>query len=325
MDYSKYSREQLIEIIDELSMLNKELLAEKEMEVKLNFAWAGNLGNWYFNVKTGAVVFNPLKVMALGYTMEELPEKVNYTFFTDKLHPEDYRKAMEAMLLNMQGKTNVYEVEYRIQAKDKSWKWFYDRGKVTQRDAGGKPEFAAGIVFDITEQKEQELQLKENNQILSKVSVTDELTRIRNRRAIMEELENRMDEALKNRSPLSIAMLDIDKFKILNDTKGHTFGDTVIKEVAKIATGSIRGLDTIGRYGGEEFLAIFPNTNKENALLVCERIRKHVEEYDFGEGCKVTISGGVACYSREGIIEFIDKADKKLYEAKSNGRNRVES
>lgn len=178
MDYSKYTREQLIEMIDELKMLNKELLSEKEKEVKLNFPWTGNLGHWYFNIKTGSVVFNPLKILALGYDIEELPEKVSYKFFTEKLHPDDYQKTMEAMKLNMEGKTNVYECEYRIQAKDKSWKWFYDRGKVTQRDVYGKPEFAVGIVFDITEQKERELRLEENNQILREESTIDELTRI---------------------------------------------------------------------------------------------------------------------------------------------------
>jgi diguanylate cyclase len=324
MDYSKYTREELIQIIDELEKLNNELLSEKEQEVNLNFPWTGNLGHWYFNIKTGSVIFNPLKIMALGYTVEELPEKVSYKFFTDKLHPEDYEKTMGAMKLNMEGKSNIYECEYRIQAKDKSWKWFYDRGKVTQRDIYGNPEFAVGIVFDITEQKEREFRLEENNKILREKSTKDELTKIQNRRGIMEELENRINEALKNRTLLSIAMFDIDKFKTLNDTKGHTFGDKVLKEVANIAAENMRGLDSIGRYGGEEFLAIFPNTNRENAFLVCERIRKCVEEFDFGEEYKVTISGGVASYNKDGITELINKADKKLYEAKNSGRNRIE-
>lgn len=141
----------------------------------------------------------------------------------------------------------------------------------------------------------------------------------------MEELKYRINEALNNRTPLSIAMFDIDRFKNINDTKGHTFGDKVIMEIASIAAENMRGLDSIGRYGGEEFLAIFPNTNKANALLVCERIRRCVEEFDFGGGYKVTISGGVAGYNGEEITEFIDISDKKLYEAKSSGRNRIGS
>lgn len=324
MDYSKCTKEELIELIDELNMLNKELLSEKENEDKLDFAWTGNLGHWYFNIKTSSVVFNPLKVMAMGYTMDELPEKINYKFFTDRLHPDDYENTMNAMILNMQGKTNVYECEYRIQAKDKSWKWFYDRGKVTQRDNNGKPLFAAGIVFDITEKKEQEISLKEKNLLLKQETTTDELTGIRNRRGIMDELEFRINEALKNKSELSIALFDIDKFKNINDTKGHVFGDYVIKQIANISSSCLRSVDSIGRYGGEEFLAIFPNTNIEGALLVCERIRKRIEEFDFGDGYKTTISGGIASDYSVGLIDFIDMADQRLYNAKNSGRNRID-
>ncbi len=89
LNYANYTREQLVEMIDELKMLNNQLLLEKEQEVRLDFAWTGNLGHWYFNIKTGNVVFNPLKVAVLGYTMDELPEKVSYKFFTDKLHPDE--------------------------------------------------------------------------------------------------------------------------------------------------------------------------------------------------------------------------------------------
>ncbi|KAF5030236.1 PAS fold protein [anaerobic digester metagenome] len=155
MDYSSYTREQLIELVDELQMLNKELLNEKIQANKLEFAWSGNLGHWYLNLKTKSVVFNPLKIQVLGYSMEELSERITYDFFTDKLHPEDYQRTMAAMRNHIAGKTGVYECEYRIQAKDGSYKWFYDRGKITQRAASGKPEFVAGIVFDITEKKKK--------------------------------------------------------------------------------------------------------------------------------------------------------------------------
>lgn len=323
MDYSKYTREQLIEIIDELKMLNEELLSEKEKEVLLDFPWTGNLGHWYFNIKTGHVVFNPLKIEALGYTMEELPDKVHYDFFTNKLHPDDYQNTMDAMTLNMLGKTNVYECEYRIQTKDNGWRWFYDRGKVTKRDKDGKPLFAAGIVFDITERKKQELELENKNEILLKQSLIDTLTEINNRKAIMEKLEIRINQATNHGSPLSIAMFDIDKFKHINDTKGHIFGDKVLKETANIISCTIRQMDSAGRYGGEEFLLIFPNTVKSDAIAVCNRIRKNIEMFDFGDGFKVTISGGVAEYNQTSLSEFIDCADKKLYEAKNSGRNRI--
>lgn len=323
LDYSNYTKEQLIEIIDELEILNKHLLSEKEQEARLDFAWTGNLGHWYFNIKTGHAVFNPLKVAALGYTMEELPKKISYKFFTDKLHPDDYENTMNAMRRNLEGKTDVYECEYRIQAKDGSWKWFYDRGKVTQRDTKGKPEFAVGIVFDITEKKEKEQSLENKNKVLEEQSITDPLTGIKDRGAITKELEARINQTIEYKFDLSIAMFDIDKFKVINDTKGHVFGDKVIKTVANIISDNIRDLDSVGRYGGEEFIVIFPNTNKEKAYFVCERIRKTIEDFDFDDEVKATISGGVTHYNNEDILEFIDKADKNLYEAKNSGRNKI--
>ncbi len=153
MNYSEFSRKQLLDRISDLEMLTRELLKEKEQETRLEYAWTGNLGHWYWNIKTNEVTFNPLKVLTLGYDKSEIPEHVTYQFFTDKLHPEDFQKTMEAMRDHLYGKADVYEAEYRIKAKDGSYKWYYDRGKITQFNDQGKPTFLAGIVFDITEKK----------------------------------------------------------------------------------------------------------------------------------------------------------------------------
>ncbi|MGE5676722.1 MAG: diguanylate cyclase [Pseudomonadota bacterium] len=323
MKYEQYTREQLLSRIEELEMLKHELLGEKEAETKLDFAWAGNLGHWYWNIKTDSVVFNPLKVTTLGYTLEELPETVGYSFFTGLLHPEDYQDTMDAMLRHMKGEKSVYEAEYRIQTKDKKWKWFYDRGKITHRGSSGEPLFASGIVFDITKRKEQELSLKKKNAILQLNSETDVLTGIRNRRAIMDILADRLLEAGINKSPLSVALFDIDRFKLINDTKGHIYGDKVLKDVAGIIERSLREMDSVGRYGGEEFLLIFPNTDKTNGILVADRVRKNIESFDFADGLQVTVSGGVKEFHGEEYTALIEEADKNLYAAKALGRNRV--
>ena len=323
LDYSMYSREQLVEMIDEMKMLNRELLAEQHQATKLEFSWTGNLGHWYWNIKTDSVVFNPLKVESLGYQMSELPTKISFRFFTEKLHPDDYQKTMQAMSAHLKDESPVYEIEYRIQAKAGTWKWFYDRGKITQRDAQGKPEFLAGIVFDITEKKLQEMQLAERNLLLTEQSSIDALTGILNRRAILDELKLRLNQAMLQHYPLSIAMIDIDLFKNVNDTWGHTFGDLVLEKTAKTIHDSLRGLDVVGRYGGEEFLVIYPNTSKENAFTVTERIRRTIENLEMENGIKITVSAGIAVYTQEEIIALIDKADQQLYKAKNSGRNRV--
>ena len=325
MDYSKYSKEQLIEIIDELSMLNKQLLNEKIQANKLEFDWSGSLGHWYLNLKTKTVVFNPLKVQAMGYSMEELPDRITYDFFTDRLHPEDYEGTMAAMRNHIEGKASVYECEYRIQAKDGRYKWFYDRGKITQRNTNGKPEFAAGIVFDISEKKENEQKLINKNKLLEIQSSTDALTGVLNRRAIIEKLDKCANQALVNHSPLSIILLDIDHFKKINDENGHLYGDKVLGMVATTISKLIRDIDSVGRYGGEEFLIILPNTDRSEAIIIAERIREAVKIIDLPQNNFVTISGGVAVLDGDSITELINKADMKLYEAKNDGRNRIKS
>jgi len=323
LEYSMMSKKELLGRIDELETLNRELLREKEAEMKLDFAWTGNLGQWYWNIKSNTVVFNPLKIKALGYTIEEFPASVDYQFFTDRLHPDDHQSTMDAMNAHLSGKKKVYEAEYRIQAKDGSFRWFHDRGKITQWSKDGSPILVAGIVFDITEKKDREETLERSNETLKVTADTDALTGIRNRKAIMGELENRVIQASINKTPLSVVMFDIDHFKGVNDTRGHMFGDKVLKEVASILAHTLRGLDTVGRYGGEEFLVILPNTDAENAIAVAERMRTHIEMFDFGEGFRVTISGGAKEFKGEDEMELIDAADQNLYAAKNNGRNQI--
>ena len=323
-DYSGFSREELIEIIRDLSMMNDTLIKERETDISMGNSWSGNLGHWYWNVKNNTVVFNPLKVTVLGYSMDEIPENVSYQFFTEKLHPEDYQRVMDAMLMHIRGETAVYEAEYRIATKSGEWKWFYDRGKITHRDDSGKPIFVTGIVFDVTERKKKTQELEEQNRMLRQQSTIDPLTEIKKRRQILEELMTNINAAIGYNIPLSIAIFDIDNFKNVNDTKGHVTGDKVIAEVARMIESGIRGMDAVGRYGGEEFLTIFPNTLRENAVLVCERIRKTIEATGLSDNVRVTISAGVAGYNGEEMMDFIAKVDRNLYGAKNNGRNRIE-
>ncbi|MFP4061053.1 MAG: ATP-binding protein [Bacteroidota bacterium] len=157
----RMSREELINKIGELQGLVNAYVDDKENTELLNFSWTGNLGHWYWNVRENKVTFNSLKVTTLGYTMDEVPDDIGFQFFTDKIHPEDYEVVMDNMRQHMAGKSNVYEVEYRIKTKSGEYKWFYDRGKISKWDEEGKPVLLAGIVFDITGRKLAENQLLE--------------------------------------------------------------------------------------------------------------------------------------------------------------------
>lgn len=321
---TELSRQELIEKIEAQNLLIKELLAEKEAEVKLDYPWKGNLGHWYWNIQSNDVVFNPLKVSILGYSKDEIPESVPYEFFTDKLHPEDYATAMDKMMKHLNGETAVYELEYRIKAKDGKWKWFYDRGKVTQRKADGTPLFASGIVFDVTSRKEKEENLEELTSNLIEIVEKDELTEIRNRRSILRELKEKMMKSSIEKEQLIIAMLDIDDFKQINDTKGHVFGDYVLKEVAKSLSLTLSDKGYVGRYGGEEFLVILPNKNLHEADGILNRCREAIMSNEFLKNESVTISGGFAVFKQgDSLEDFVNKADYYLYQAKTSGKNKI--
>lgn len=321
--YKNSSKEELIERIKELEYFNEALKEEKNQEELLTFPWAGNLGHWYWNVKTNSVVGNDQKVLALNYDKEDIPKEIGFEFFTSKLHPEDYERVMDNMRDHLLGNTDAFEVEYRIKTKNGSWKWYYDRGKITKRDDNNEPVLLAGIVFDITEKKDIEQLIKRQNKKLVELVNFDYLTKILNRRGLLNRLENEIDIAIANKENLSIIMLDIDKFKLVNDKQGHLVGDKVLKQIARNIKKNVLGTDIVGRYGGEEFLVILPNTDEKQAYCVAERIRKNIQSEQFTNGIRLTISGGVKQYHNESIIGFIDQADKYLYKSKENGRNQI--
>jgi diguanylate cyclase (GGDEF)-like protein len=160
------------------------------------------------------------------------------------------------------------------------------------------------------------------------LAVTDGLTRVLLRRSLMECLEVELKRAAEQGSPLSLIMLDIDHFKVVNDTYGHPAGDAGLREVAAMVKRSIRDVDVCGRYGGEEFVVLLPMTALEGALLVAERIRETVGARLFdlrGEPRRVTVSMGVATAPGHGAraMELITAADDALYQSKQNGRDRV--
>lgn len=172
--------------------------------------------------------------------------------------------------------------------------------------------------------------LREANELLLKISYTDHLTGLYNRRHLMEILDKEFMRAKRNRNAFSLVILDADHFKRINDKYGHQAGDSVLAVIASVFRKELRCYDTAARYG-EEFIALLPDSNAEEAARVAERIRKAIESTTFtGDkaGLSVTVSLGVAQYPSEGVdsVEtLIREADKALYRAKVNGRNRVEA
>ncbi len=164
-----------------------------------------------------------------------------------------------------------------------------------------------------------------------RLSVTDSLTGLSNRRAIQSRLEEEFRRSIRYRTPLSVAVCDLDSFKILNDKHGHQAGDEMLKAIAQVLRTSVREVDLAGRWGGEEMALLFPQTSLPGAVVACERIREQIAslKIDFhGSKLGVTLSIGVATIDPEEVCPrsadaLIALADSAMYLAKERGRNRV--
>jgi len=169
------------------------------------------------------------------------------------------------------------------------------------------------------------------NSTLLERSSTDMMTHLKLKYFFYNVLTDKLDAAMTQNLPLAVIMFDIDFFKRFNDTYGHACGDYVLQTVAKIIRSCIRSCDLASRYGGEEFTVMLDKTGKDDAMTVAERIRQHVEEYDFcyeNQHVKVTISIGVTIFDSEKNLvsspkQLVDQADQALYVSKRSGRNRV--
>lgn len=174
--------------------------------------------------------------------------------------------------------------------------------------------------------KERTKELIDKNQELLKLSITDKLTEIYNRAKLDKTLQEEFNRSKRYKTEFSVILIDIDFFKKVNDTFGHQIGDDVLKESAQVLKNSIRLTDVLGRWGGEEFLIISPQTNLEGAVKIAEHINNAIKLYKFKTyPNKVTMSIGVASYFEDmsKIEEIVLNADKSLYKAKENGRDRV--
>jgi diguanylate cyclase (GGDEF)-like protein len=163
---------------------------------------------------------------------------------------------------------------------------------------------------------------------LTRIAATDELTRVGNRRAIMERLESELARGSRQNSPTAVIECDVDLFKRVNDSLGHAAGDAVLREIAQRVLGGLRTYDSLGRIGGEEFLVVAPNCDLESALALAERLRAAVADEPIdagGTSLDVTISlGASASVANDTADTIIARADAALYSAKEHGRNRVE-
>ena len=302
---------------------NIEIQLKKERERLQNIITSNNIGTWEWNVQSGETTFNERWAEIIGYTIEEL-KPLTIDTWKKFSHPEDLEKSANLLTKHFNGELEQYECEVRMRHKNGSWVWVLDKGKVLSFTFDGKPLIMFGTHTDITERKAYEKKIIE-------VSIRDPLTNIYNRRHIFSRLSEIKAKYQRDGIDFSIAILDIDFFKRVNDNFGHLAGDFVLQEFTKILSKNIRPFDLLGRFGGEEFIIIMLNCKKDTASVRIYDILKIIRNTNFiykNQRINFTFSAGISdssdCeFENLNLDRLIDSADRKLYFAKKTGRNKV--
>lgn len=254
---------------------------------------------------------NRLMSVLFGYAPQEVQGKPAPALF---VNPADREHLLQ--LIDREGTVDDFEAVL----KDESGRQFYAQVSASRVDYEGRE--AVFLSFsDITRRKEIETELM-------RLAATDGLTGLSNRRAFFEQGEREMARARRYDKPLSVLMLDIDRFKLVNDTHGHAAGDEILRQLSGVIRGALRETDIIGRIGGEEFAAILPETALQGATETAERLRKAVVtspcEY---EGIRIHYSASIGVSDRRpqdaNLHQILKRADDAMYGAKTSGRNRV--
>lgn len=252
----------------------------------------------------------------MGYEKEEL-ERLTYQEIT---HPDD----LEANLANVQrlldGGATSYRMEKRYLRKDLQVVWTQLTSSIV-RDAAGTPLYLVAQVEDITDRKRHQEQIHQ-------LAYYDALTGLPNRRLLKDRLKQALSQAKRYQRSLALMFLDLDNFKLINDTLGHDMGDELLKVVAGRLQACVRGMDTVCRQGGDEFILVLTEiTHPEDAAVVARKIIDTINEpVALNETIMhITTSIGIAIYPVNGTDdakELMKKADIAMYEGKKNGRNR---
>lgn len=257
---------------------------------------------------------------------------VNVNDWASRMHPDDRDYVVNFCVSQSQSGID-HEADYRALTADGGYVWIRDVVHVVRTPDGGVDSLV-GFMFDISERKKYEEQLLRLQHELEVLSFKDGLTDVPNRRMFDLVYEREWGSARRSGQPLSLVLLDIDYFKQYNDRYGHLAGDDCLRRIAALlAQAASRPRDFVGRFGGEEFVIVLPETGADAALQIAEHCRQLVLEAaipheDSRIGMHVTVSMGVGTITpgeTDSPTAFLELVDRLLYGAKQQGRNRVAS
>ncbi|EMN8534223.1 diguanylate cyclase [Enterobacter hormaechei] len=272
---------------------------------------------------------NSSLVRMLGYS-EPYLLSIDFQKIT---HPEDLTTDLQFLQALSAGDIPGYQLEKRYQTASGKYIWILLSVSLVREDNGDVKYYIAQIQ-DMDERKAMEHalrtqreELRQANRALQKMASEDSLTEIANRRMFMAWFESQISAHRRHPRPLSLAIADIDFFKSYNDRYGHPEGDTALRTIAQALTGRLRQKDKIARFGGEEFIFLFPDTDEAQCHQVCESLRQHIEQItSLRRPVTISIGGVTVLPQVERMLDFdmlFKIADAELYEAKHTGRNQV--
>ncbi|MBW4933769.1 GGDEF domain-containing protein [Marinobacter sp. F4206] len=269
-----------------------------------------------------------------GITASRIRDKVLFDVFPDIPKAWLSRKVDAVALLNTRAFTSWEQRPYLFKFRNTrpitgTEEYMFQNLTISPLSGpSGEVEKVCLMVYDVTDIASSKRALERANEQLAKLSMTDRLTGLLNRGTWENLVDAEFERFRRYGQATSLVMFDIDHFKKVNDSYGHLAGDEVIKHTAAVTKSGLRQSDTSGRYGGEEFGIILPETGAEGAKVICERIREHIEQSVVETSVapiRYTISMGVAqlTESPENYMQWMQQADEALYEAKEAGRNCV--
>lgn len=277
-------------------------------------------GTWEWNVQTGETKFNQFWAEIVGYQLDEL-EPISIDTWVKLAHPDDMKLSDDLLEKHFAGKLPIYECEVRMRHKQGHWVWVHDRGRVTRWSADGKPLMMFGTHQDISQRKLIEERMQH-------VAHHDALTGLPNRMLLDDRLQQILASAKREQSRFAVIFLDLDEFKPVNDTYGHSAGDVLLREAARRMLECTRASDTVARVGGDEFVTVLARIQHDgDAIVVAEKMRRSLSQPFAIDGLEIRISSsiGIAIYPDHGLTEeaLAEHADMAMYQAKKNGRNQV--
>ncbi len=294
---------------------NEQILATSQERLRLIFEHAG-IGIVTSNINGMIEQANPAIAMILGRRVGDI---VGHTL-SDFARPEDCVTIEEGLHRLVHGGRNEVVNEQRFLRADGTIVWTNMTGTISSVDVDTK-RFVVAMIEDITERRRRQTKLFHD-------ATHDDLTGAWSRGVLLERLGQHINLAVRHHQPMAFCIADLDHFKQINDQYGHQTGDTVLVDFVKILNKAVRDTDVVGRYGGEEFAIVFPNTDTQGAADAMERARNLFREKKFfsphGGDFSVTASFGIAGVTKNcSVHTMIADADRALYESKNSGRDRV--